>query len=119
MTFNGWLQILIFTAATIAITKPLGTYLFRVFERRADRPFPRTLGRVELFLLRACGVDPGAEQSARGYGASLLAFSAFGVLVTYAIERIQGVLPWNPQGFAAPSTHLAFNTAVSFVTNTN
>ncbi len=120
MTFNGWFQIFLFAAATLAVTKPLGTYLFGVFERRGgDRPFPRTLGRAELFLLRACGVGPSAEQSARGYGASLLAFSAFGVLVTYAIQRLQGVLPWNPQGFAAPSTHLAFNTAVSFVTNTN
>jgi K+-transporting ATPase ATPase A chain len=119
MTFNGWLQILIFTAATIAVTKPLGAYLFGVFERRSDRPFPRTLGRVERFVLRACGVESGAEQSWKGYGASLLAFSAFGVLVTYAIERLQGWLPFNPQGLAAPTPHLAFDTAVSFVTNTN
>ena len=103
MTFNGWFQIFLFAAATLAVTKPLGTYLFGVFERKVDRPFARTLGRAERFLLRACGVDPSAEQSARGYGASLLAFSAFGVLVTYAIERLQGVLPFNPQGLAAPS----------------
>jgi K+-transporting ATPase ATPase A chain len=118
MTINGWLQILVFTGVTLAVTKPLGAYLFRVFERR-ERPFARTLGRVESALLAMCGVESGAQQSARGYAAALLTFSAIGVAVTYGIQRLQGYLPLNPQAFAAPAPHLAFNTAVSFTTNTN
>jgi K+-transporting ATPase ATPase A chain len=118
MTINGWLQVLVFFAIVFALTKPMGLYLHRVFEAPA-RPLPRVLGRLERLLLRLCGVRPDDEQSWKGYAASLLAFSAIGVLVTYAIQRLQHLLPWNPQGLPPPSAGLAFNTAVSFTTNTN
>ena len=118
MTANGWLQTAIFTLVVLAVAKPLGIYMFRIFEGQT-RPLPRVLGRVERQLLRLCGVREGARQNWKGYAASLLAFSALSLLVTYAIERLQQHLPWNPQGLAAPSGHLAFNTAVSFTTNTN
>jgi K+-transporting ATPase ATPase A chain len=118
MTSNGWLQIAIFTALVLAVAKPLGLYMFRVFESDS-RPLPRVLGRVERALLRLCGVHPDAQQSWRGYAASLLAFSALSLLMTYAILRLQQHLPWNPQALAALSPHLSFNTAVSFTTNTN
>jgi len=102
----------------LALTKPLGLYLYRVFETRR-RPLPALLGRIERFLCRLCGVDPQVEQSWKHYAFSLLAFSLFGMLVTYLIERLQHVLPLNPQNFAAVPPDLAFNTAASFTTNTN
>lgn len=118
MTLIGWLQILLFFALVLAVTRPLGVYLFRVFE--ADtQPLPRVLGPVERVLLRLCGVDGKREQSWSQYTLSLLAFSLFGVLITYLIQRLQHVLPLNPQGLAAVGPELAFNTAVSFTTNTN
>ena len=118
MTVNGWLQIGLFSLLVLLLTKPVGLWLYRVFESRA-RPLPRVLGPVERFLFRLCGVDPEREQDWKAYAASVLIFSAMGVLVTYAILRLQAVLPWNPNGMAAVGPELAWNTAVSFTTNTN
>jgi len=118
MTFNGWLQIGLYALVIVAITKPLGLYMFRVFEGERQ-PLPRVLGPLERLLYRLCGVDPKKEQGWKGYAASMLVFSALGVLVTYAIERLQHVLPLNPQKLGAVAPALAFNTAVSFTTNTN
>lgn len=122
MTANGWLQIILFALATLAVTKPLGVYMFRVFEGDS-RPLPAILGRCERFLLRLCGLRSSDEkdvgQTWVAYTGSLLAFSLFGVVVTYIIQRLQHVLPFNPQGLPPPSAHLSFNTAVSFSTNTN
>src|SRR5262245_46480269 len=96
MTGNGWLQIIVFFLVLLALTKPLGAFMHRVFE--GDRqPLPRILGPIERFLYRLSGVDPKQEQTWLGYAAALLAFSVFGVLVTYAIQRLQHVLPLNPQ----------------------
>src|SRR5690349_17806932 len=118
MTFNGWLQITVFFLVLLALTRPLGVFMYRVFE--GDRqPMPRVLGRFERFLYRLSGVDPKQEQTWLAYTAALLAFSAFGVLVTYAMERLQHVLPLNPQKLGPVEPALAFNTAVSFTTNTN
>ena len=118
MTFAGWLQIAVMFALVVAVTRPLGVYLYRVFE--GDRPpLPRTLGRLERLLRRLCGVASPAEQSWQQYTIAMLVFSALGVLVTYAIERAQGALPWNPQHLPGVPPALAWNTAVSFVTNTN
>jgi potassium-transporting ATPase potassium-binding subunit len=118
MTANGWLQILIYCAAILAVTKPLGVYMYRVYE--GDRqPLPRFFGPVERFLYRACGIDPTREQDWKEYTLALLVFSAIGVLVTYFIQRFQDVLPLNPQGLAGVSADSSFNTAVSFTTNTN
>ncbi len=114
MTVNGWVQILLFAATTLALTRPLGAWMYRVFER--PEPLCAPLERAVYAL---CGVDPQRQQDWKGYTMALLLFSLFGVLVTYAIQRLQGVLPFNPQGFAGVAPDSAFNTAVSFTTNTN
>ena len=118
MTAAGWIQILIYVLVIFAITKPVGVFLYRVFEGDR-RPLPRLLGRAERFLLRLCGVDARVEQTWTQYTIALLVFSALGILVTYAIQRLQHVSALNPQGFGAVTPALAFNTAVSFATNTN
>ncbi len=118
MTANGWLQIGLFALVIFAITKPLGLYMYRVFEGERQ-PLPRLFGPLERVLYRMCGVDPRKEQGWKGYTAAMLIFSLLGVLVTYGMERLQHVLPLNPQKLAAVPADLAFNTAVSFTTNTN
>jgi K+-transporting ATPase ATPase A chain len=118
MSANGWLQILLYGAVVLALTKPLGVYMFTVFEGE-QQPRPRVFGPFERACYRLCGVDPKREQSWQEYTLALLLFSALGVLVTYAIQRLQSVLPLNPQGFPAVPADLAFNTAASFTTNTN
>ena len=118
MSANGWLQIFLYSAVILALTKPLGVYMFRVFEGERQ-PLPRVFGPLERVCYRLCGVDPRREQSWQEYTLALLLFSALGVLVTYALERLQSVLPLNPQGFPAVPADLAFNTAASFTTNTN
>jgi K+-transporting ATPase ATPase A chain len=118
MTIIGWLQILIFLAVILALTKPIGVYMFRIFE--GDRqPLPRLFGPVERGLYKLCGVDPKQQQDWKRYTLALLLFSVIPLLVTYAIERLQGVLPLNPQNLGAVGPDLAFGTAVSFTTNTN
>src|SRR5256714_4845759 len=118
MTTVGWAQIALFVVVLLALVKPAGTYMFRVFE--GDRqPLPAVFGRIERFAYRMCGVDPAREQRWTGYAFSLLAFSLLGLLVTYAIERLQHVLPLNPQQLGPLEPTLAFNTAASFTTNTN
>ncbi len=118
MTFNGWIQIGLFALVVLAITKPLGLYMHRVFEGER-RPLPRLLGPLERLLYRLCGVDPRKEQDWKGYAAAMLIFSLLGVLATYGIERLQHVLPLNPQKLGPVPPDLAFHTAVSFTTNTN
>ncbi|MEW6660755.1 MAG: potassium-transporting ATPase subunit KdpA [Thermodesulfobacteriota bacterium] len=118
MTFNGWLQILIYSATILTVTKPLGVYLHRVFEGPA-RPLPRVFGPLERWSFRLCGVEPEAEQTWKEFALALLLFSLVGLLVTYLILRVQHLLPFNPQAFGAVAPDLAFNTAVSFTTNTN
>jgi len=118
MTVNGWLQIGFFCLVVLALTKPIGAYLFRVFEGER-RPGERWLGPIERLCYRLCGVDPRREQSWFGYAVALLLFSALGVLVTYGLQRAQHLLPLNPQELPAVGPELAFNTAVSFTTNTN
>jgi K+-transporting ATPase ATPase A chain len=118
MTFNGWLQILIFFALVVLLTRPMGVFMFHVFEGERQ-PLPRVLGRVEHWLLRLSGVDAKREQTWVEYTIAMLIFSAVSLVITYAIERLQQVLPLNPQHFAAVEPTLAFNTAASFTTNTN
>jgi K+-transporting ATPase ATPase A chain len=118
MTINGWIQILLFAAIIFAITKPLGNYMYRVFE--GDRqPLPRLFGAIERLLYKLCGVDPKQHQDWKQYTLAMLVFSAITLLVTYGIERFQHVLPLNPQNFPPVAPDLAFNTAASFTTNTN
>ena len=118
MTMIGWLQIALFFLAVLLTIKPLGLYMARVFagERTVLSP---VLGRLEADLYRISGISPGKEQGWLAYTLSMLAFSIAGFVALYAILRLQVYLPLNPQGFAGMAPDLAFNTAVSFVTNTN
>jgi len=119
MTINGWLQIFVFLALIFAVTKPLGVFMTRVFAR--ERTFLDPMLRpIERLLYRVTGVDENHEMRWTEYATSMLLFSAVSMLVLYLIQRIQGVLPLNPQHFGAVTPeHLAFNTAASFTTNTN
>jgi len=119
MTAIGWFQILFFLALTLAVTKPLGVYMARVFSHERTFLDP-VLRPVERLLYRVTGVDETHEMRWTEYAVSMLLYSAVSMLLLYLIERIQGFLPFNPQKFGAVTpTHLAFNTAASFVSNTN
>ena len=118
MSFNGWLQIAFYFAALLLLTRPLGGFLFRVFEGERTLLSP-VLGPVERGFYRVAGVDAKQDQSWLSYTGALLAFNALGFLLLYTILRLQNILPLNPQDLPGVSSHLAFNTAVSFVTNTN
>ncbi|MDP9121328.1 MAG: potassium-transporting ATPase subunit KdpA [Acidobacteriota bacterium] len=118
MTSNGLIQLAIYVVALLAVTKPLGVYMARVFA--GERTFLSTvLVPVERLLYRLCRVDPDEEQPWTAYTAAMLTFSAAGMLLLYAFLRLQGVLPWNPQGFPGVAPDLAWNVAASFTTNTN
>ncbi len=118
MTTNGWLQILVYSLAILALTKPIGMFMFQVFEG-PRRPLERWFGPLERLMYRLAGVDPSKEQTWGRYAAALLWFSLLGVVVTYGIQRMQHVLPLNPEKLPPVSEHLSFNTAASFTTNTN
>ncbi len=118
MTLSGWLQIGLFFLAVLAIIKPLGLYMAHVFSGRRTWLSP-VLGPIESGFYKASGIDPQREQGWLGYTLAMLTFSLTGFLALYAILRLQHLLPFNPQGFAGMPADLAFNTAVSFVTNTN
>jgi potassium-transporting ATPase potassium-binding subunit len=120
MTQNGLLQIAIYFLIILALTKPVGVFMARLFDGKRTFLHP-VLRPLEALTYKLVGVNESTEQRWTQYTASLLAFSAFGFLFVYALQRLQGVLPLNPQGFGASnvSPDLAFNTAVSFPTNTN
>ncbi|MFZ0018237.1 MAG: potassium-transporting ATPase subunit KdpA [Acetobacteraceae bacterium] len=118
MTFNGWLQIAIFAVLVILITKPFGGYMTRVFNGERT-PLRVVLHPIEVGIYKLCGVRPDEEQHWISYAVAMLAFSFAGFVIMYAIQRLQNVLPFNPQGQDAVSPDLAFNTSVSFLTNTN
>ena len=119
MTANGWFQILLFLALIFAVTKPMGVFMARVFNREKTFMDP-VLRPVERLLYRVTGVDEDHEMRWTEYAASMLLFSLVSMLLLYVIQRVQGFLPFNPQKFGAVSpTHVAFNTAASFTTNTN
>ena len=119
MTLNGWLQIAVFFALVLLAAKPMGLYMARVYERKKTLLDP-VLGPIERLLYRVTGVDADAEMGWIEYGAAMLIFSCATLLLTYAIERLQHAIPlWNPQHLAAVEPYLAWNTAASFVTNTN
>jgi K+-transporting ATPase ATPase A chain len=118
MTANGWLQILLFLLAIGLVTPLLGGYMTRVFTGRRTWLDP-ALRPVERLVYRATGVDEHREMRWTEYAVAVLLFSGVSMLVLYAIQRMQGLLPFNPQGFGAVAPDLAFNTAASFATNTN
>lgn len=114
MSLIGWAQIALVLAAVIAAAIPLGRYIAAVAEGRV-----RWLRPAEALFYRAGGIDPAAEQSWRAYAVAMLAVNAAGFLLLYLVLRLQGVLPLNPRGLGGLSPWLAFNTAASFVSNTN
>ncbi|TPG39788.1 potassium-transporting ATPase subunit KdpA [Sphingomonas koreensis] len=118
MTLQGWILILVFLGILLALTKPMGSWLFALYEGRRT-PLHAVIGPVENGFYRLSGIDPAAEQGWRRYAVHMLLFNAVLMVFTYAILRLQGVLPGNPLGYPGLSPHLAFNTAVSFTTNTN
>ena len=114
-----WLQFGLFVAALALITKPMGLYLVQVLDAKGRTWFDPLLKPLERISYRLMGVNADREQDWKQYTFAMLLFSAAGCLFTYAILRLQNYLPLNPQGFGALSPDLAFNTAVSFTTNTN
>ncbi len=118
MTLQGWLMIALYCAVIAALVRPLGGYLFRVLQGERTLLSP-VFVPLERGFYRLAGVDPQAEQSWRSYAMAILAFSFAGFGLLYLILRTQQWLPLNPQGLGAMSPHLAFNTAISFITNTN
>jgi potassium-transporting ATPase potassium-binding subunit len=119
MTTNGLLQIGLYVVLLVALVKPLGSYMARVYEGKPLFGLDRVLGPVERLIYRLCGVRPDEEMDWKVYTLAVLLFSVVGVLVLYAMQRLQGLLPWNPQSLGAVTPDSSFNTSTSFVTNTN
>ncbi len=118
MTFQGWLLIAVFTGILLALVKPIGLWLFALYEGRRT-PLHMVLGPVERGFYRLSGIDPDEDQSWRRYAVHMLIFNAALMLLTYVVLRAQALLPLNPLGLGAVSDNLAFNTAISFGSNTN
>lgn len=119
MAVIDWLQLAVFILVLAALTKPFGCYLAGVLDASGKTLLDPLVKPVERLLWRLLGLDPKREQDWKEYARSVLLFSTMGILFTYAMLRLQGWLPLNPQGFAGVPADLAFNTAVSFATNTN
>lgn len=118
MTLQGWALILGFVAILLALTKPVGAWLFALYEGRRT-PLHVVLGPVERGFYKMAGIDPNAQQGWRRYALHMLIFNVALMVLTYIVLRVQYYLPGNPQGLAGLTPHLAFNTAISFTTNTN
>ncbi len=118
MSANGLLQIALFLGVLLALTKPLGWYMAQVYEGKLPA-FVRWMAPAENLFYRLCGVNREEEMRWTQYAFAVLWFSLLGVLAVYAMQRLQGLLPLNPQHFGAVSPDSSFNTALSFVTNTN
>ncbi|HWR35613.1 MAG TPA: potassium-transporting ATPase subunit KdpA [Clostridia bacterium] len=118
MAAQGWLQIGLFFACVIAVTKPLGAYMALLFERQSTFLDP-VVRPIERLLYRLARVDEEHEMRWMEYSGAMLAFSIVSMLVLYLLQRAQAMLPFNPQGLGAVSSDLAFNTSASFTTNTN
>src|ERR1043165_8982120 len=119
MQSSGWLQLALYVIALAVITKPMGIYLMQVLDANGRTWFDPVLRPLERLTYRLMVVEPGKEHDWKQYTRAMLLFSLVGCLFTYAILRLQHLLPLNPQGLGPVSPDLAFNTAVSFTTNTN
>jgi potassium-transporting ATPase potassium-binding subunit len=118
MTSFSWLQLIFYMVVLIALAKPIGLFMARVYQ--GERTFlDPVLQPVEKLIYRLCGVRPDDEMNWKVYAIAMLLFNGLGLLVVYALQRLQGFLPLNPQGFGAVSPDSSWNTAVSFATNTN
>jgi K+-transporting ATPase ATPase A chain len=118
MTANGWLQIVLYLGVLLALVKPLGWYMARVYEGQ-NAGLNRLLGPVERLLYRIFGTREEEGQSWKQYAVAAILFNALGMLAVYGLQRLQAVLPLNPAGLAAVSADSSFNTAASFASNTN
>ncbi|MGN6689409.1 MAG: potassium-transporting ATPase subunit KdpA [Sphingopyxis sp.] len=118
MTFQGWLLIVVFVGLLLAFTKPMGRWLYALYDGQRT-PLHRILGPVEAGIYRLSGIDPAEEQGWRRYAVHMLIFNTVLALFTYAILRLQGGLPLNPLDYDGTSADLAFNTTISFTANTN
>ena len=118
MTANGWAQIGLYLVVLVALVKPLGLYMARVYQGETCG-LDKVLGPAERLLYRLCGVRREEEMSWQAYAAAVLLFSFAGIVLVYLLQRLQGALPLNPQGLSEVSPDSSFNTAVSFGTNTN
>ncbi|MDE3052203.1 MAG: potassium-transporting ATPase subunit KdpA, partial [Nitrospirota bacterium] len=118
MTINGLVQIGLYFVVLIALVKPLGWYMARVYEGQACG-LDRVVGPLERLVYRLCGVRQTEEMDWKTYGIAMLLFNAMGLVALYALQRLQGFLPLNPAGLGIVTTDLAFDTAASFSTNTN
>lgn len=118
MTANGWFQIFFYAVVMLLVTKPMGVYLYRVFEKKGTF-LDFLLRPIERLVYRLSGVDESKEMNWKEYGSAMLLFSGASLLLLYLIERVQLWLPWNPQKMVNVAPDLAWNTAVSFTTNTN
>jgi K+-transporting ATPase ATPase A chain len=118
MTLNGTIQILLFFGIILVLTKPMGIYMLKVYN--GERTFLSFIfSPIERLFYAITRVDPAKEMNWKQYGAAMILFSLVSSVALYGVQRLQYFLPLNPQDFAAPSEHSSFNTAVSFVTNTN
>ena len=118
MTIQGWILIFAFVGILLALTKPMGTWLFALYEGRRT-PLHAVLGPIETGFYKLSGINPDEQQSWRRYAAHMLLFNFAGLIFTYAVLRLQGLLPLNDLGYSGISPDGAFNTAISFTTNTN
>lgn len=118
MTISGWTMILLYTVMFVALAKPMGAWLFAIYDGR-KMPMQRFIGPVEREFYKLSGIDGTREQGWVAYAIALMVFNIAGIVTLFAILRLQAYLPFNPQGFGGMESWLAFNTAVSFVTNTN
>ena len=118
MTSQGLLQLALYAVVLVLLVKPLGAYMAAVFQ--GERTFiSPLLGPVERLIYRISGVDPASESDWKHYALGVLLVNLLGLIAVYALQRLQGVLPLNPQGLGAVSPDSLFNTAVSVATNTN
>ena len=118
MSMYSWLQLIIYLVILIALAKPLGLFMTRVYQ--GERTFlDPVIKPAEKLIYRLSGVNPEAEMNWKVYALTMLLFNGLGLLVVYLLQRLQGVLPLNPQGFGAVAPDSSWNTAVSFATNTN
>jgi potassium-transporting ATPase potassium-binding subunit len=118
MTGNDIFQIVLYFGVLLLLAKPLGDYMARVYENRPCG-LDRVLGPVERIFYRICGIRPDEEMDWKQYTLAMLLFSAAGLMAVYLLQRMQGILPLNPQKFPAVSPDSSFNSAISFITNTN
>jgi K+-transporting ATPase ATPase A chain len=118
MTALSWIQLIVYIIVLLALAKPLGSFMAHVY--RGERTFLDPLLRpVERLMYRLCGIRPEEDMNWKTYAVAVMLFNGLGVLVVYGLQRLQGILPFNPEGFGAVSPDSAWNTAVSFATNTN